>query len=112
MGTEPSLSKLPPTPQPLYGAIVEPAFGAQVQGEVTIIGFAAHPDFLKYQLDVVDLAGDPSSLAVSEFPVAETGVLAQWDTRNFPNGVYLLRLRVVHAGANYDEYFQHITVDN
>ena len=43
---------------------------------------------------------------------AEQGVLTSLDTTRFPNGNYRLRLRVVHKGLNYDEYFTPITINN
>ncbi|MEZ4832190.1 MAG: polysaccharide deacetylase family protein [Caldilineaceae bacterium] len=34
------------------------------------------------------------------------------DTARYPNGVHVLRLRVVHSNMNYDEYITQVTFDN
>ena len=41
-----------------------------------------------------------------------SGILTNLDTTRFPNGTHRLRLRVVHKGLNYDEYFMPLAINN
>jgi peptidoglycan/xylan/chitin deacetylase (PgdA/CDA1 family) len=94
------------------GSITFPAAGAVVSGLVLVQGTAAHPDFEKWQLDLMINGADPIFLNLGEEQMPEVGRLFVWDTRRFPDGGHMLRLRVVHSGGNYDEYFAHVTVQN
>lgn len=85
-----------------------------VSGTVTIQGVAQHPSFRKWQLDLLS-KDDPQMatfLAVGEDSLREPGLLTTLDTTRFPDGDYLLRLRVVHSNLNYDEFFTPITFAN
>lgn len=95
--------------------IVEPASGSEISGVVIVIGKAAHPDYLRYELAfryVSNPAADWIVFAEGSEPVVN-GNLAIWDTTVgrdigapvFPDGRYQLRLRVVRTDYNYDEYF-------
>ena len=83
--------------------IFTPRGGAVVQGTVAIQGIARHEAFRKWQLDLL-INGDEKQ--------SDQGVLTNLDTTRFPNGNYRLRLRVVHKGLNYDEYFIPLTINN
>jgi hypothetical protein len=97
-----------PLAQPL-GQITSPRDRASVRGLVPIEGSATHPQFQKYE---VHYAAEPNPgdqwapVGASPFgvPVVQ-GRLALWDTSVIPDGVYSLRLRVVRADGNYEEYF-------
>jgi peptidoglycan/xylan/chitin deacetylase (PgdA/CDA1 family) len=96
------------------GAIVAPANGVAVAGRIAITGVASHPDFAKWQLDLLP-SGNPdlaSTLAVGETPLEIPGLLASLDTTSLPDGLYTLRLRVVRKDGNYDEYLGVVTVAN
>lgn len=95
--------------------ITEPAPGSDIAGTVLVIGTAAHPDYLRYELafrNVSNPAADWIVFAEGSEPVVN-GALAVWDTTVgrdigapvFPDGRYQLRLRVVKTDYNYDEYF-------
>ena len=103
--------------------VSSPAPGDTVSGIVLVEGTAADPSFLRYELAFF-YEGNPGAgwivFAEGDQPVVG-GTLAVWDTtvgRNvgapvFPDGVYQLRLRVVKADYNYNEYFASgITVSN
>jgi hypothetical protein len=95
--------------------VTSPVPGDTVSGIVLVEGTAADPNFLRYELAFF-YEGNPGAgwivFAESDQPVV-AGTLAVWDTtvgRNvgapvFPDGVYQLRLRVVKADYNYNEYF-------
>lgn len=94
--------------------IFAPNSGAVVQGTVSIQGIAQHESFRKWQLDLL-INGDEKQanfIAFSEKMQTESGSLTSLDTTRFPNGNYRLRLRVVHKGLNYDEYFTPIIINN
>jgi len=95
--------------------ITEPASGSEIAGVVVVVGTAAHPDYLRYELafrHVSDPAADWIVFAEGSEAVVN-GTLAVWDTTVgrdigapvFPDGRYQLRLRVVRTDYNYDEYF-------
>ena len=76
------------------------------------MGTAAHPNFRKWQLDLLlDGAGE-TFLALGEEPQPTPGELMQWDTTHYPNGSHVLRLRVVREALNYDEFFVPIVIQN
>ena len=96
------------------GAITAPSANAIVSGTVTVEGFATHPTFRKWQLDLL-LDGDADRatfLALGEKPIVAPSPLLTWDTTPYPNGEHLLRLRVVHSNLNYEEIFTPIVIMN
>jgi peptidoglycan/xylan/chitin deacetylase (PgdA/CDA1 family) len=86
--------------------------GRGAQGVVAVEGVANHDAFRKWQVDLL-LAGEEATfLAYGEDPQVQPGLLTSLDTTRYPNGDHLLRLRVVHDGMNYDEYFTPLTIAN
>ena len=85
--------------------------GAQVKGEAELKGYASDPNFWKWQLDVLP-GGDADAaifLGVGETPGEFSYMI---DTTAFPNGEHALRLRVVRADGNYDEYVTKFLLEN
>ncbi len=91
--------------------ITSPKDGATVSGKADVKGYASDPSFAKWQLDVLP-GGDANAaifLAVGDKP----GEFSyNMDTTAFPNGEHALRLRVVRADSNYDEYINKFTIAN
>ncbi len=85
--------------------------GDTVRGTVELKGYADDANFLKWQLDV--LPGGDANAAIF-LTVGETaGEFTQTiDTTAFPNGEHALRLRVVRADSNYNEYVTKFTISN
>jgi hypothetical protein len=79
--------------------ITAPGSGAQVQGEIQIIGQVAAPiNFNRYDMEIAPV-GTSSFQRLSGFPVNQQqpnpgSVLGTLDTRTIPNGTYTLRLSV------------------
>jgi hypothetical protein len=74
------------------------------------VGSAVDPDFWKYE---VYFGPDPNPAdqwtfigSVHEKQVMD-GLLETWYTNNVPDGMYMLRLRVVNRTGNYREVFVH-----
>jgi peptidoglycan/xylan/chitin deacetylase (PgdA/CDA1 family) len=115
MNAEPAPGTIPPV-LPLGQAgpngIASPQADAQVSGIVPIVGTAAHPEFRKWQLDLLLDGTAETFLAFGEEPQPMSGELTQWDTTRYPDGCHVLRLRVVRDGFNYDEYFVPIVIEN
>lgn len=95
--------------------ITAPVAGSEVSGIVPVVGSADAPNYLRYEMAfryVSNPAADWVVFAEGSEPV-DNGTLAIWDTTVgreagvpvFPDGRYQLRLRVVKADYNYDEYF-------
>ncbi len=86
--------------------ITSPADGAVVQGSVQIVGTATLPDFQRYALHFSANGQDWVYFGSGPVPVIN-GVLGYWDTvgAHIPDGIYTIRLRVVKADSNYDEYY-------
>ncbi len=100
------------TPGEAFGAITFPKAGATVTGAILVQGYANHPTFEKWQLDLIVSGEEPLFLALGDEPLRNVGRLAVWDSRGYPNGPQMLRLRVVFADGNYAEYFTHVTIQN
>lgn len=88
-----------PTSTPLPAAniaIYSPVNNNVLAGIVQIIGSATHPFFVQSQLE---FSPDPGNLwalipgSISTVPV-QNAILGLWDTRQTPDGIYQLRLRV------------------
>jgi hypothetical protein len=119
---------MPPPPPPLLpsvvtdtlpvasigsvGAIVSPAAGAVVSGVVPIAAVANHPEFVKWQLDLLVNGSQEVFLAAEGWAAPQATQLFTWDTALYPNGDHRLRLRVVRKDYNYDEYFAPVTISN
>ena len=95
--------------------IARPASGETIGGVVLVEGNASDANFLRYELAFLQDANPGAGWIVfadGDQPVFN-GTLAVWDTtvgQNvnapvFPDGSYQLRLRIVRADYNYDEYF-------
>ncbi len=81
-------------------SILAPAADTTVFGSVQIIGTAAAPDFVGYQLSVtVDSDENADWVPIQDIVAQQVqdGVLGLWDTTEFPDGVYRIRLTVFRA---------------
>ncbi len=97
---------------PPAGVIASPAFGEAVRDSVSILGTAADPRFLEYELEV--RAGDSAvwdALAASSSPVTE-GVLGGWNTMRVPDGDCELRLSAMDTLGLTGSYLVRVVVDN
>jgi uncharacterized surface protein with fasciclin (FAS1) repeats len=107
---------LPPAKPAVAAAAMSNGFsnlkdGAKVSGEVELKGYAADPNFAKWQLDVLP-GGDADAaifLGLGETPGEFSYKV---DTTAFPNGEHALRLRVVRNDGNYDEYATKFVIAN
>lgn len=100
--------------QPAANGITSPTAGAILRGAVSVQGVATHPDFRKWQLDLLPggNADQATFLALGEAPVPAPAELSVFDTTAYPDGQHTLRLRVVRGDTNYDEYFTAILIAN
>jgi hypothetical protein len=89
--------------------IISPAPGMQLGGVVSIIGTVQAPDLVSFSL-----AFGPGDDPGQWIPIGEErremvvrGRLAFWDTTKIPDGLYTLRLRMVHGGktVQYTDYY-------
>ena len=91
--------------------VVAPEDGATVKGEVEVMGYASDPSFTRWQLDL--LPGGDANAAIFLAVGTEVGDFTYTlDTTGLPNGEHALRLRVVRADSNYDEYVISFTIAN
>lgn len=97
-------------PTPPAARLTSPLPGAAVAGVVTLIGRAAAPQFLRYELAFA-YDPDPTDTWFSIQPPAmlpvESGTLGQWDTTSLTPGLYVLRLRVYTSPRDYIETLVH-----
>ncbi len=93
-----------------YGeaGISYPAPGATLSGIVELSGRATHPDLSQFWYYKVEWSRDGQSWSALEGPAGyrrkvaiNNGPLIRWDTRRFPDGLYLLRVVVVHVSGNF-----------
>jgi len=92
--------------------IATPINGAIVAGPVTVSGLAQHPQFRKWQLDLLINGEEDQATNLSTKSRAVWGKLLTFDSTLYPNGEHKLRLRVVRNDTNYDEYFATLTINN
>ena len=94
--------------------ILEPIAGKTVSGVLEVLGIAKHPNFSKWQIDLLlnNDSNNATFVAIKRKPQTNAGVLTRIDTTKYPDGEHTLRLRVVRVGANYDEYFVKIVIKN
>lgn len=96
-------------PQQYEGGIASPGPNSVLKGGVAVSGSANHPEFWKYEVWLAPgtFPSLPDSrwtrLAVREQSVAG-GPLASFDSSAFPDGAYTLRLRVVRADGNWQDF--------
>jgi 1A family penicillin-binding protein len=102
-----------PTTIPPYMSIVAPGDGTTISGKVQIIGTVQLADFNRYLVQI-GFGNDPKDwiqLTASNTPVKD-GVLATWDTRQFPDGAYTIRLQMdAQSGKSYGGRI-HVNVAN
>lgn len=90
----------------------QPYDGSVVSGLVDLIGMAAHPAFLKYQIDLLITGDEDQAMGVELRKTPVWGRIGTLDTLAYPDGEHLLRLRVVRQDWNYDEYYSRIIIAN
>ncbi len=96
-----------PLAQEGQAIITSPSSNTQVAGLIQITGSATHPQFQRYELAWsmgATLGENWAVFAFGDSPI-ENGVLGLWDTRQVPDGLYSLRLRVIRVDGNYSENF-------
>jgi hypothetical protein len=102
----------PPSPVLIY-----PTFGSVLRDSMTVIGTAADSRFDSYRVEVRPAAAttwDPpvaTLLRASSQPVT-AGVLADWSTLSFPDGLYELRLSVTDTLGLTGAALVQVTLDN
>lgn len=84
--------------------ITSPAVGAVLRGTAQIRGTASVPDFSYYKLEIRQDGGPQMFVTffTATTPVVN-GLLAEIDTRDFPNDAYWLRVMVVNTFNTYPE---------
>jgi hypothetical protein len=96
-------------------AIYSPVDNNVLAGIVQVIGSAAHPFFVQYQLEFSPDPGElwalvPGSISAIQL---QNGLLGLWDTRQTPDGIYQLRLRVfTQDGGSTVTVVRNIRVSN
>jgi membrane peptidoglycan carboxypeptidase len=105
-----NIPSVPSNPQVHFS---QPPPLAYLRGTVTVQGSATAADFAAYRVQVGEGLNPRTwvTLATGEAPVDE-GVLATWDTTALPDGVYILRLTLVHRDQRVETALRQVTVDN
>jgi membrane peptidoglycan carboxypeptidase len=105
-----NIPSAPSNPQVRFS---QPAPLAYVRGTVALRGSATAADFAAYRVQVGEGLNPRAwvTLAAGEAPV-EDGVLATWETTTLPDGVYILRLTLVHQDQRVETALLQVTVDN
>ncbi len=100
---------------PINVAIYSPVNGNIVAGIIQVLGSASHPFFVQFQLEFSPDPGDLWVLipgSISTFPL-QNGLLGLWDTRQTPDGIYQLRLRVFTSdGSSTVAVVRNLRVSN
>ncbi len=97
--------------------ISSPSLGEVIRGEVFVKGTAADPRFRRYRVLVRspgEGSWDPPSATVlvdSEYPVVD-GTLAWWNTQDFPDGAYELRVEESDTLGLTGAHHVELIIDN
>jgi hypothetical protein len=92
--------------------IYNPAPDSTISGAVAVQGIAVHPEFWKWQVDLLLDGTRETYLGSGAYKAPSPTDLLLLDTALYPNGSHVLRLRVVRKDGNYDEFFAPITIQN
>jgi len=93
--------------------ITAPGQFSFIQGTLRLLGTANGAGFLSYRLDVgrgINPTAWINILDHQTTPVAD-GKLGEWDTTGL-DGLYIVRLMVIHEGQQVDLAYLQLTVDN
>lgn len=94
--------------------ITVPIKGQTVRGSITIQGTATAPQIARYQ---VDFAAEPDlavwTLINAGLDSVDNNILAVWNTRPIPDGVYAIRVQVYTSeGLAAEAYVRELTLAN
>jgi hypothetical protein len=76
-----------------------------VAGITAIIGTALIEQFNRYDVHVSPAGMENWQWLTTNIQVVHDDILYQWDTREFPDGLYDLRVRAIDDSSNYSESF-------
>jgi hypothetical protein len=100
-----------PAVAPTASGITSPVANASASGVITVTGNASDPKFLKWELDLLP-GGNASNAATVGLGLAQGAFSQALNTNTYPNGSYVLRLRVVRTDSNYSEYPVSFSISN
>ncbi len=94
--------------------ISAPAIYSFVHGKVTVRGTAAGADFGNYRMQVGAGLNPLSWYEINETQTKaiKNGRLAEWQTEEYEDGLYALRLQVIRAGQQIESYTIQVSIDN
>ncbi len=100
-------------PAPLPGVQLNaPQMFAYISGEVPILGSAAGPGFVSYQVQIGPGLNPQQWIQIEQSTVPlENGQLAVWNTEGL-SGLYAIRLLVLREDQQLDTAIIQVTVDN
>ncbi|MCS6962750.1 hypothetical protein [Thermoflexus sp.] len=88
--------------------VISPSRDQPVWGTVDIVGIATHPNFAKYDVAILDAQDFTKEWRwlVQGRPVRADAptVLATWNTRLFPDGEYVILVRVWDQGGGHRDF--------
>lgn len=93
-----------PTPLPIT-IIRHPGPGDAVAGYTTITGSTLTRNCLKYSLDISSAGRESWENLTVQYRCVSNGDLYTFDTKEYADGYYDLRLRAIRNDGNYDEAF-------
>jgi hypothetical protein len=95
-------------------ALTAPLGGTALKGVVDIVGTAVHPQFKRWQVELLVDQKDQNTVFIAggDTAVPSLATLGKLDTTKFPNGYHILRYRVVRTDTNYDEFRVTIVIEN
>lgn len=89
-----------------------PKAESTISGAVPVQAVALHPDFWKWQVDLLVEGSKETYIGSGGLPISSPTNIVVLNTSAYPNGRHVLRLRVVRKDGNYDEYLTPINIDN
>jgi hypothetical protein len=85
--------------------ILWPKAGDAVSGDLTILGTALIQAFRRYDVHISTAGNDDWQWLTTKYEVVRDGILFHFDTNDFADGYYDLRVRALNDRGDYSEAF-------
>jgi hypothetical protein len=104
-GATATLTPTPTKVRRIVNELTHPKAGNAVAGITAIIGTALKPEFSRFEVHISPAAMENWQWLTTSLQVIYDDILYQWDTHDFDDGFYDLRVRAIDDTGNYTESF-------
>lgn len=105
IGPESMITVTPTKVKRIVNELTHPKPGDAVSGITAIIGTALTPQFSRFDVHISPAAMENWQWLTTSLQVIYDDIIYQWDTRDFDDGFYDIRVRAIDDTGNYSESF-------